>query len=355
MSSDAEEADAEESIDLEALNPADYRTRTGSLSSSALPHKHVPDGLEWEINSCVTDTGEEPPREPSTNTISLVDRDWDSVTITATVDLPDWCYDLVFPTGSETGAGELVGRMGLVYWCRSTILRDSSDTQLVDSPGSYEFELTIPKDRTRQTLKIEPALVSVDVPEGASEYASESGHRLAEGEAWTLKTDLRESTRNLLQPETKSFSDDPDLPGEDHLLFVDFDRNPPGLYLNGDHERVIAALDTDAYQGWDASVRDVAYDTIEAELWPQMILEAASDITEDEGPEEPWKQGVIEKFKEAIYGEDTSYEEAVDLLREDVNTPNRLPRLMQDIDDAIQTRNDAPSHLSNLLNLVDNR
>lgn len=337
-------------LDLESLDASNYRSRSGTLDASALPHKHAPEGLEWDIESCETDHGEEPPQEPSTNEISLIDEEWDSVTLTVSVELPQWTYEFVFPE-----QGELVARMGVVYWCRQTILREQSNMRLISEPSTEEFEITIPRDRIHQSVKLQPALVCIKSPDDSGNFATQPGHRMAEGELWTLKTDLQQTTRNLLQPETKKFSEDSDLPGEDHLIFVDFDRNPPALYLNGDHNRVIAALDSDSYQGWESAVSDVAYDTIEAEFWPQMLLEAASDITEDGGPEESWKQGVIEKFREPIYGEDTSYEEAIDMLREDLNSPSRLARLMQDIDDAIQTRNDSPSHLNKLLKLVDNR
>lgn len=350
MSSQQKNAREELDLDLAALDPSDYRTRSGTLDASALPHHHVEEGLEWEIVSCETESGEEPPIEPSTNEISLVDEDWESITLNVNVELPEWCYDIVFPE-----SGELTARMGVVYWCRQTILRDQSETIEITESGTEEFEFEISREKVRQSVKVQPALVCVEAPDDAEDFATEPGHRMSEGEIWSIKTDLQQTTRNLLQPETKKFSEDPDFPGEDHLVFVDFDRDPPALYLNGDHDRIIAALDSDAYQGWDAAVRDVAYDTIEAEFWPQMLLEAASDITEDEGPEEAWKQGVIEKFREPIYGEETSYEEAIDLLREDLNSPSRLARLMQDLDSAIQSRNDAPNHLTKLLNLVDNR
>lgn len=350
MSSRGEESIEEVELDLASLDPSAYRSRSGTLDASALPHNYVEEGLEWEIESCETESGEEPPVEPSTNEISLVGKDWDSVTLSVSVELPEWCYDVVFPE-----SGELTARMGVVYWCRQTILRDRSETVKISEPGIEEFEIEIPRDKVRRSVKVQPALVCVEAPDDIEDFATEPGHRMSEGEVWTLKTDLEQTTRNLLQPETKKFSDDSKFPGEDHLLFVDFDGDRPTLYLNGDHDRIIAALDTDNYQGWDAAVRDVAYDTIEAEFWPQMLLEAASDITEEGGPEESWKRGVIEKFREPIYGDGTSYEEAIDLLREDLDSPSRLARLIHDLDSAIQSRNDTPSHLNKLLNLVDNR
>jgi hypothetical protein len=358
MSSPPETDDSSitEDAELASLDPSNYRSRTGSFKSSALPHKHVSDGIEWEIVSCETDEGDEAPTEPTTNTISLIGLDWESVTLTVEARFPEWAYDLVFPPEEEKEKSEnWTAKMEIVYWCRQTILRESSSGVSVHEPSSHELEVTVDRDRVHKSVKLQPALVRKESGSPDGEYASFAGHRIAEGEVWTLNTDLEKSTSNLLHPETKKFSEDDDLPSEDHLVFVDFDRDPPGVYLNGDHERIVAALDSDSNKGWDAAVREVAYDTIETEVWPQMILEAASDITEDGGPETSWKQGVIEKFREQIYGEGTTYEEALDLLREDLSDRNRLPRLMHDIDDAIQTRNDAPNHLNKLLNLVDNR
>lgn len=355
MSSSDESPDPSPSeLDLGSLDTSEYRSKSGSFRSSALPHQHVPDGLEWEITACETDTGESPNVEISTQTLSLLGVEWETITIEARVAIEDWLYDFVSPPPEDRDE-EWSARLGLVSWCRQTICRERSDPEAIAGPGEYHITYELSRADIYQTTHIEPKLVCTGYGDETSAHASAAGHRLAEGDTWTLRTDLERTTKNLLHPETKSFEDDDDLPGEDHLLFVDFDRDPPGVYINGDHERIVAALDSDSNQGWDASVREVAYDTIEAEVWPQMILEAAADVTEDGGPETAWKQGVIEKFREELYGEGTSYDDAVDFLYEDVNSPERLGRLMQDIDDAIQVRNDAPSHLNKLLRLVDNR
>lgn len=346
---------AEQEVELATLDPSSYRSRSGSFTGSALTHAHTGEGLEWEILECVTDREEEVPREPTTNELSLVGMDWDEVTIRASVTLTDWAYDLVFP--DEAPDGNSKGRLGVIYWCRQTILRESSDTVSVGSPVEREFDVTISREDVAQSVKIQPALVyeGSDTASSVGDYATFPGHRMAEGEVWTLKTDHPRSTRNLLHPETKKFSEDDELPSEDHITFVEFDRDPPVIYLNEDNERVIRALDSDSNRGWDAAVREVAYDAIEAELWPQLVLEAASDITEDEGPETPWKQGVLEKFREPLYGEDVAYEEALDLYRQDVTDPARLPRFVHDIDEATQTRNAPLDNLEKLLTLIDNR
>lgn len=357
--------ESETTIDWADFDPSNYRYRSGSFGEASLPHEHIPNGLDWEIEECVTDTGEDVPTEPTTNELTVIGMDWETVTLSVTVTLPEWAYDLVFPEErDDTAERDWPGRLGIVYWCRQTILRDqSTDTVSVDSPSSHELEVTINRDDVYQSVKLQPALVRGRLGNEAlrtdsvqdSDYATYAGHRLAEGDVWTLKTDHPKSTTNLFTPETKRFSKDDDLPGEDHLLFLDLDYDPPRLYLNDDHDKIIPVLDNDAHQGWDAAVREVAYDTIEAEIWPQLIMEAASDITAEEGPDDEWKQGVIKKFAEPIYGDGTRYEEAVQLLHEDVTSPDRLPRLMQHIDDAIQTRNNAPSHLNKLLDLVHNR
>lgn len=350
------EDELESKLDLEALDPDEFQSRSGSFSSSALPHPHLLEGVEWEIKSCVTDNGEDVPLEPTTNTMSAIGLNWDTLALTATVAFPEWAYDFVTPDDDAIdGEPPWTGRLGMIYWCRRTILRERSDTVTIKEPESHTFEIKIDREDVWMSTTVQPALVLVESNVSDAPFATRPGHRIAEGEPWTIKTDLKRSTRNLFHPETKKFSEDDDLPGEDHLIFLDFDRNPPGLYLNDDHERIITALDSDSNQGWDAAVRDAAYDTIEAEIWPQLLLEAASDITDGEGPEIPWKQGVIEKFREEIYGEDTSYEEALQLLENDLSSPERLPQLMHDLDDAIQSRIDAPSHLNKLLSLVDNR
>lgn len=354
-SSDDEARSAVDSeVDLATFDPSEYRSRSGSFNSSALGHRYSSEKLEWDVVQCVTGADEDAKVEESTNTLSLIGMDWETVTVTAEVAVPEWLYGIVTPGPGERDE-EWSERLGLACWCRQTILRDRSPTVEVDQPDTYELTLEVAREDVHQSLQLCPKLVRAGYTERDTEYASAAGQRLAEWETWSLKTDLERTTNNLLHPETKSFEDDDDLPGSDHLVFVDLDRNPPGIYINGDHERIVAALDSNSNQGWDAAVRDVAYDTIEAEVWPQMILEAVGEVTEEGGPETAWKQGVIEKFRERLYGEGTSYEDAVDNLYEDVSSPERLGRLMHDIDDAVQTRNNAPSHLHTLLRLVDNR
>jgi len=86
-----------------------------------------------------------------------------------------------------------------------------------------------------------------------------------------------------------------------------------------------------------------------------MILHAASDITDDNGPDEPWKQGIIATFANRIYDGDTTYDEAVDRLREDTDDPQRVARLVHDVDDAVQSKFNSPTDFRKLLGLVDNR
>lgn len=338
----------EEAINLAMFDESGYQRRTGSFSASALPHAYVGEGLEWIITRCVTDEGRDVDFDPDTTDIGLLTDDWNHVTLDMEVTVPNWAFEIVDPDDPKQ---EL--RLGIVYWCRRTILRDSSDTQTIDGPGTYDFSLTINRDQVRSRIKLHPSLVRADDTGTDSQYAIHPGHRMLEGREWTLRIDRDRPTRNLLQPEEKEFSSDDNLPNEDHLIYIDFDHSPPKIYLNKDHQRLLIALDSDANQGWDASVRDVAYALIEAEIWPQLILEAAAGITADEGPEEIWRQGVIEEFRERIYGDGTSYEEAIDRLREDTNDPQRMARLMHDIDDGLQSKFDSPSSFDKLLSLID--
>jgi len=335
---------------LATFDESAYQRRTGSFSDSALPHKHVSEGLEWKISSIHTAEGREIEFDPDTKFVSLLTSDWDVIVVECTVSVPQWSFDIVDP-----GDPNRALRLGVTYWCRRTILRDSSPTISVDEPGEHTLYLSIPRSDVREVIKLKPALVRADSDGDDEQYATLSGHRMLEGSQWTIRVDRERASKNLLQPEEQRFSEQDDLPSEDNLVYVDFDHSPPKLYLNKDHERLLIALDSDARRGWDASVRDVAYDLIEAEFWPQVILHAAADITDEEGPEEPWKQGVIKAFSDRVYDDDTSYSDAVDQLREDTDDPQRVARLVHDIDQAIQSKFDSPSDFEKLLKLVDNR
>lgn len=337
--------------DLSSFDFSGLETRSGNLKSSKLPHAHDPAGLQWELIGNETSEGESLALDVESRG-RLVGRNWDELELNFEVTITEEFYDAVVPSDKDGSHATL----GIVYFCRSTILRDSSDTVTVDGGDTYELSVSLQKDNLRDTVVLKPALARLD-SEGTDEnYATNEGHRIAEGDPWAVEIDHVGSLGSLLQPREKEFSQDDDFPSEDHLVFIDFERTPPRIFINSDHDRVVACLNSDSNKGWEASAREVLYNHIESQIWPQLILEAAAGISEDgDGPEEEWKRAVIEKFRKPLYGKETDYGEAVVNLLEDTSSPERVRRLVQDIDDAVQTKTNPPSDAMSLLNLIDRR
>ncbi|SFR53397.1 hypothetical protein SAMN04487947_2027 [Halogeometricum rufum] len=349
--SDSEGASGDSVADLSSFDFSGLETRSGNLRASKLPHAHDPEGLQWELVGNETSEGESLALDVESRG-RLVGRNWDELELNFEVTVTDDLYDTVVPS-DEDGSHAI---LGIVYFCRSTILRDVSETVTVDGADTYELSVTLQKEDLRDSVVLNPALARSDSTGTDENYATNEGHRMAEGDLWTIELDHVGSLGSLLQPREKKFSEDDDFPDEDHLVFVDFERNPPRIFVNSDHERIVACLNSDSNQGWEASAREVLYNHIESQIWPQLILEAAAGISDDgDVPEEEWKRAVIEKFREPLYGEEIDYEDAVTNLREDTSSPERVRRLIQDIDDAVQTKTNPPSDAMSLLNLIDRR
>lgn len=349
--SDSEGTSGDSEADLSTFNFSGRETRSGNLRTSKLPHAHDPEGLQWELVRNETSEGESLDLDVESRG-RLVGRNWDELELDFEVTITEDLYDAVVP--SKGGGSHAF--LGIVYFCRSTILRDVGETMTVDGADTYELSVTLQKAELRDTVVLKPALARSD-SEGIDEnYATYEGHRIAERDLWTIEIDHAGSLGSLLQPREKEFSKDDDFPGEDHLLFVDFERDPPQIFVNSDHERIVTCLNSDSNKGWEASAREVLYNHIESQIWPQLILEAAAGISDDvDGPEEEWKRAVIEKFREPLYGEETEYHDALVNLREDTSSPERVRRLVQDIDDVVQTKTNPPSDAMSLLNLIDRR
>jgi hypothetical protein len=349
--SDSENTSEDSVADLSDFDFSGRETRSGNLRTSKLPHAHNPEGLRWELVRNETSEGESLDLDVESRG-RLVGRNWDELVMDFEVTITEDLYDDVVPPNGDSSRTVL----GIVYFCRSTILRDVGETVMLDGAGTYELSVTLQKAKLRDTVVLKPALARSDSKGTDENYATNEGHRIAEGDLWTIEIDHAGSLGSLLQPREKEFSTDDDFPGEDHILFVDFERNPPQIFINSDHERIVACLNSDSNQGWEAAAREVLYNHIESQLWPQMILEAAAGISEDEdGPEEEWKRAVIEKFRVPLYGEETDYSDALVNLREDTSSPERMRRLIQDIDDVVQTKTNPPSDAMSLLNLIDRR
>jgi len=338
----------------------EFEIRQSTFGDSALPHAHEPNGLEWTIETCRLDTGREVPveRTAGSQRVSLLSRrGWETATLEGTVTLPAAVYDGVVadPAGGDRPDADIV----MVVHCREAIHRESQEAASAVAPGTYDLTVEINRDEVYGTVTLIPSFVLAEPAAADDDKATDRGARLADGPSATVTADLTRQRRNLLHPKRRRFSEDDTLPPEDHLVHLEVEGDEaPQLYLNDDHEEVVDVLDTDVYTGYDARIRDLGYDILESQLWPQFVALAAAGVNPTTGEtQEDWHADVIRQLQGSVYDEDRSVAEVAMELHDDIQDPESNARLQREVEDFVQsdTEVDAPGDLEALLTLVRNR
>jgi len=338
----------------------EFEIRQSTFGDSALPHAHEPNGLEWTIETCRLDTGREVPveRTAGSQRVSLLSRrGWETATLEGTVTLLSAVYDGVVANPADGDRPE--ADIAMVVHCREAIHRESQEAASAVAPGTYDFTVEIDRDEVYGTVKLTPSLVLAEPAATDGDKATDRGARLADGPSATVKVDLTRQPRNLLHPKRRRFSKNDPLPPEEHLVHLEVEGDDaPQLYLNDDHEEVVDVLDTDVHTGYDARIRDLGYDILESQLWPQFVALAAAGVDPTTGEtQEDWHADVIRQLQGPVYDEDRSVAEVAMELHDDIQDPESNARLQREVEDFVQsdTEVDAPGDLEALLTLVRNR
>lgn len=341
----------------DADNEQSSEVRRGRIQTAELPHVFRPHGLEWTVETCHLDGDREidVAAEGGTYTISLIaERGWETATISGTIEIPAEMYDRVVAWNERGVVRAPPTSLVVTVDSPEAILRDAELVSEEAGPGTYSFEITLRRDELYGEVELTPTLVRHTGFQGdTGDRANVTGARLAETTAANVVVDQTSDVSGLMCPKRKSFSDDPSFPPASHLVHLVLEgEEAPQLYLNDDHSRVVDVLDTHANHGQDACFRDVAYDTIEAELWPQLVVATATDVNADGEPKHDWQWDVLRQVAEPLYGPGVSVREAAHRLSETVESPDQLSKLQMEIEDFVQSRIGAPSNLWNLLNRI---
>jgi hypothetical protein len=316
-----------------------------------------PHGLEWSLNSCVLDDGHEATIEPhgSGFHVSLLgERDWETVTLSGTISVPEDVYQDVVPDGERADCDEPQTGLYVTLDCRDAVYRGSRVVAAPAGPGEHDFEIELDRDQLYGTLSLYPSLARCDGYDGdGGRCATETGKRLAEATPGTIAFDLTSATYGLFHPVKRKFSEDSELPPEEHIVHLVLEgKDAPQLFLNADHERLVTALDIRGTRGGEAKVKEVAFDLIETQLWPQLITATARDIQSGGEPSEDWQWDVLRQIAEPLFGPDTSQTEAGRRLRDAVDSPDGVATLEKDIDAFVQSRLASAKKLTALLKHV---
>lgn len=338
----------------------EFEIRQSTFGDSALPHAHEPNGLKWTIETCRLDTGREVPveRMAGSQRVSLLSlRGWETAILEGSVTLSAAVYDGVVadPDDGDRPDADIV----MIVHCREAIHRGSQETASAVAPGTYDFTVKIDRDEVYGTVTLTPSLVLAESAAADDDKATDRGARLADGPSATVAVDLTRQRRNLLHPKRRRFSKNDALPPEDHLIHFEVEGDDaPQLYLNDDHEEVVDVLDTDVHTGYDARIRDLGYDILESQLWPQFVALAAAGVDPTTGEtQEDWHADVIRQLRGPVYDEDRSVAEVAMELHDDIQDPESNARLQREVEDFVQsdTEVNAPGDLEALLTLVRNR
>jgi hypothetical protein len=328
-------------------------TLRGTARRRRLPHNYVQRGLEWVVDSCVVDGEDEVLVEDvggEYHVSLLAKRDWSEAVLTGSVKVPADVYRTVVPEAERETVEAPPTRLDVTVDSTDAVLRDAQLVESEAGPGEYDFEVRLDVDRVYGEVSLTPVLCRrTDCPVDSGPCASATGERVAEAPSATVEIDLTDELHGVFHPERRAFSEEEEFPPEDHLVHLVLEGDDaPQLFLNADHEELIQVLDVRADWGKEASLRDATFDLIEAELWPQLVVETVTSVDSTGEPEDDWQWDVLRQVGESPYGPDGDPEEVGQRLRETLDAPDELATLQRQIEDFVQSRVAAPDHFADL-------
>lgn len=322
------------------------------LETRAIPHRYVPDGLDFEIVTYEIDgTGAAEPEDASEIRLDEWD-DWETLELGIRIAIDDDTFEHVFhPDEREEAPGMLV----VAARCRDTYLRKRIVVEENPvEPSTYEDEVSLRREDVRDEVKLTAYLIRAREPEEAVDvsgnYGTEEGLRLADGSARPLRLDVDDEGRDEFLPVLdKSFSDAPErFPPEDRLYYLDFenDRGDPTLWLNQDHPAILQVMDSDSRQ-YDKLTDPLIWNQFMAPVWTRLLTIAAREYDPESDEWEPeWQATVFEQVHERLYeDEDVGPEEAARRLHEALDESSY--EATRRIEDAVQTLLEMTDHLEN--------
>lgn len=321
------------------------------LRTSSLPFRYEREGLDFILESYSVDRG--PSTEidlpPGQRTLDLTaEGQWQQIVLRGHITINEDLINRVFPEEEHVNPP---ADLYVAEQCRATILRDRKDISTDQTPaGVYDAKIVLERSRLRGEVILRPYLVRATENDIDGPYASVPNARVASGDIYYIQIDGSATEEvGLIDGEEVAFSTAEHLPGEERLYYLDFrNKARPKLWLNADHPRITEVLASEGSVGTEPRLRDVILDQIQYGVWTQLILHAAAAIDERAEVNYDWQQTVIDSFAPQMY--DVGDTEGAALkLREDLNDPDGVARLLGRIDAEIQEYVDPQRQLVNLM------
>ena len=335
-------------------------TRSHHHRSRSLPFSYRENGVQFEPETYAVDDADPASFDlnPARTEIDLVselptqaddqEADWETLTITATLEITDEVLEAVFPKKERERPP---AKLYVTVRCHETIYRDRVVVSESPTPaGTYEVEIPIHKAQVRGSVELRPYLVRTTDWDGDSQYANRQNFRVASGTIYNIVVDRPgDEEPPAIDGEHVSFSQTAHLPEGEKLYYLDFrNEKRPKLWINADHPRITEVLQSRGSVGAEARMRDVILDQISYAVWQQLVIRAGSGTDEEGNSEYEWQETVLETFARNMYEVD-DLDEAIHRLQSDLEDPASLPHLMQRLDNELQEYLNPREQLINLM------
>lgn len=326
-------------------------TRTERTRTEALPYVYAQAGLDFTVTAYTVDGGDTGTiADNSDRQLSLENLPgWDTTTIQGTINLSESIIERVFP-GSERD--EPPGKLIVTADCLNT--HNRFGYEVVDVPveaDEYEWEIDIDRDDVRKRVVLNSYLVrTTDGSHESSRCASYHGQRLADGMPWRVQIDEPDDwLGSHMVVRFKSFTDSAASVPDDNLYYLDrTSPEQPRVWVNSDHRPIKSALSSGGYNGFRPRMRDVISGTIAHQIWTDLLMWTASDTTEDGEVEYEWQEAVLTEIGSRMYDEDDPVTIAQE-LHEAITQTENIPKLMNDINEALQQYIDPQEGLNEMI------
>lgn len=327
---------------------------------TALPFPYCSDSLEFELDEYTLDdreSGELELKAGQTRIDLTADgpigsseghKPWSKATLSGRVEVPDHVVSTVFP---EEERDDPPAKLYVAVRCHDTIYRDRCVvSEAPTTPGTYDVDIDLEWSNLRRNVELRPYLVRAERGTVSSDYATKPNVRLADGRIYTVLLDNSErEERAFIDGEEISFSQSAHLPDGEKLYYLDFrNESQPKLWINADNPRITDLLQSDGSVGAAPRMRDVVLDQISYGVWTQLIVRAACAVDHDGEVDHEWQRTVIESFGRQLYEVEDATEAAL-RLRDEIDDGEKLPHLVERIDNELQEYIDPRTQLINLM------
>jgi len=327
---------------------------------TTLPFPYCADGLEFNLNTYTLDNQESGDLNLKTGQTCIdltadgpigsseSHQPWSRATLSGRIVVPDDVVSTVFP---EDERDSPPAKLYVAVRCHDAIYRGRSlVSEALTTSGTYDVQIELDWSNLKGKVELRPYLVRTKRGDDGSDYAAKPNVRLADGKIYTVLLDSSErEEKAFIDGEEVSFSQSAHLPDGEKLYYLDFrNESRPKLWINSDNPRITDVLQSDGSVGAGPRMRDVILDQISYGVWTQLIVRAACAIDHEGEVDHEWQRTVIESFGRQLY-EVQDVTEAALRLRDEIEDGEKLPHLVERIDNELQEFIDPRSQLINLM------